>query len=201
MANFQLDDMVSINRGGTPGVANSGTYYVGNVRDLLNQHAPILQELGGNFLLDPNEFNGWSTNGPTGDRFQNDLGDVGAAPIRTAGGFCFPFDVKLTRLYAWHMNSNVAVQAWGFRVFYQTKVDGSNAVTNQDLINQVAGNGGVGPNNYGNTDNQLTDIDTSGSAITIPAGSIVGFGVEAPTAPGTNYFVRIMGGYMRFERA
>ena len=161
---------------------------------------PILKDLGGQFLLDPNEFNGWGILGPFDNTNNQDLGNVGAVAVsRIAGGFVFPFDVRLVRFYAWHYNSNAAAQAWGWRILRQEKNAASNVVTGVDILNEVSDNGGAGPRDYASTITQLTDIDLSASA-TIPAGEVLVLGVEAPTANATNYYSRILSGFLEFKR-
>lgn len=157
--------------------------------------------LGGQYLLDPNEFNGWGVVGPYDDNNSQDLGNVGVAnPNRQAGGLTFPFRVRLKHFFAWHNNNNGAAEAWGWRIHVQRKDNGTNNRTAIDnILDEVGSNGGVGPRDYSNNRNQLTDIDLSGSTI-VEAGDVIILGVESPTAVGTNYYVRLMAGYFLFER-
>jgi len=161
----------------------------------------IIFSLGSRFLLDPNEFAGWSVDGIYDQTHTSDLGNVGATATRTAGGLSFPFDVRVKRIFAWHYNSNALALGWGWRLAYQTKTGGSNSVTTTDILRECVGVGAVAvpPRNYLNTTNQNTDIDLSGS-IVIPAGSVIIFGVEAPTAIATNYYVFVQSGYLEIER-
>lgn len=70
------------------------------------------KNIGGQYLLDPNEINGLGQLGFTDNTNSLDLGNVGAANLnRNTGGFCFPFDVKIKRLYVWHKNSNADAEA------------------------------------------------------------------------------------------
>lgn len=165
----------------------------------LNELNSIVIPLGGQFLLDPNEYNGWGILGPYDNSNTQDLGNVGAVPNRVAGGFCFPYDVKLVRFYAWHYNSSSAAEAWGWRILRQEKNDASNVVSFVNLLDEIGDNGGIGPRDYGNTTNQLTDVDLSANGA-IPAGEVVVLGTEAPTAVGTNYYSRILSGYFEFHR-
>ncbi len=153
--------------------------------------------LGGQFLLDPNEYNGWGTIGIYDNSNTQDLGNVGANVSRIAGGLCFPYDVRIKRLFVWHYNTNGSAEAWGWRIVRQLKVAGSAEGTHVDLLAEVADNGGVGPRNYLDTLNQLTDVSMDGL---VPQGEVVVLGVEAPTAVGTNYYVRIISGFIEFER-
>lgn len=164
---------------------------------------PFIFPLASQFLLDPNEFNGWGELGPYDNANARDLGNVGATTIsRVAGGLMFPFDVRLTRFKAAHYNSNANAQAWGWRICHTTPIAGSTAaLAATDILRECVGAGATAtaPRDYGSTQNQLTDIDLSASA-TIPAGDIITLGVEAPTAVGTNYWVRICSGYLQLER-
>jgi len=171
------------------------------VIDEVLKFSPIIFPLGGQFMLDPNEFNGWGVIGPYDNSNNQDLGNVGVAnPSRIAGGVVYPFDVQLKRFYAWHQNNNAAAQAWGWRIGRQQKTDAANTVTWNSILDEVGDNGGTGPRDYLNTTTQLTDLDLSASAI-IPAGETIVMGVESPTAVATNYWVRIMSGYFEFQRA
>jgi len=157
--------------------------------------------IGGQFLFDPGEFNGWGIIGPVDNTNNQKLANVGNANIsRTAGGLCFSFDVRLKRFFAWHYNSNPSVHAWGWRIDRQTKTAGSNSVSGEILFSQVTENGGTGPNDYGNTVPQKTDVSFTSQPV-IPAGDVTVLGVEAPTAVGTNYYARVMAGYLEFDRA
>lgn len=183
-------------------------------RRLHRDVAPIFKDLAGQFLADPNEFNGWGVLGPFDNTNSQDLGNVGAAVNRLVGGYCFPFDVKLTRIYAWHQDNNAdgaGLLAWGWRVGFQEKTAGSNDKTDTDLLREVTGAGatGVAPRDYNSTANQLTDITATSNFApgngfladtAIPAGATVYFGIETPTAEATNRYVRIMSGYLQFER-
>ncbi len=159
----------------------------------------ILFPRGGQFLLDPNEFNGWGTIGPYDNSNTQDLGNTGGGINRTAGGLVFPYDVQLERMYAWHQNNNATAQAWGWRIARQAKTAGANTVTSTDILTEVADNAGVGPRDYLSTANQLTDLDLTTTDL-VPAGEVIVLGVESPTAVGTNYYVRLMSGFLQMRR-
>lgn len=186
----QLDDGIAAERTGIHGRVTAG--------DIVKL-VPIIFPLGGQFLLDPDEFNAWGVIGPIDNINTQDLGNVGANPSRFSGGLVFPFDVRLTHLYAWHANSDASAQAWGWRIIRQEKFAGVNTATSVDILAEVFDNAGVGPRNYADNRVQKTDIDLSASGI-IPAGQTITLGVESPTAVGTNYYVRIMSGYLQFAR-
>ena len=158
--------------------------------------------LGGQYLLDPNEMNGWRERGAFDDTFSTDLDNVGDTnPIRLSGGLCFPFDVKIKRFFAWHRISNSTAEAWGWVIYQQQKTNNSTSVTSQFILDEVGDNGGAGPNDYNNTNNQLTDIDLSEAANNVLlAGDVLTLGVAAPTAQTTNRYVQVMSGYLEFER-
>ena len=174
----------------------------GSQSQLPYQDNIIIQPVSGQFLLDPNEFNGWGALGFNDETVSTDLGNVGAGVSRVAGGFCFPYDVKLNKFFAHHYNNNSGAQAWGWRIITQSKQsNGSNTATNTDLLAEVADNGGTGPRDYASTANQTTDISFDASiAPVIPAGDVITLGVESPTAVTTNRYVRIVSGYLQFER-
>lgn len=173
---------------------------LGNVTGLdLVKLVPIIFPLGGQFLADPNEHNGWGAIGPYDNSNTQDLGNVGTNTNRVAGGLCFPFDVKLNRFYAWHRNNNVAVEPWGWRIGRQLKTADSNTVSRTSILDEVGDNAGVGPRDYASTENKLVDINLSANPA-IPAGEVVVLGIESPTAVTTNRYVQIMSGFFEFER-
>lgn len=153
------------------------------------------------YLLDPNEFVGWSSDGLMDQTMTVDLGNVGAGVSSRAGGLIYPFDVQLKRLKVEHYNSNAIAQAWGWRIIKQLKQENSTSVTSTDVLREVVGVGalGVAPRNYLNTSNQKTDIDLTNTDV-IEAGTIITLGVEAPTAVTSNYYVQVMAGYLLLER-
>ena len=159
----------------------------------------IFFPLAGQYLLDPNEFNGWGTLGIYDNSNTQDLGNVGAAVNRLAGGLIYPFDVSFKRFHAFHYNSNVNVEAWGWRIMRQAKAAtpsaGSNDKVDTDILSEV-NNGTL--RNYNNTTTQKTEIEFNNTII--PAGESIVLGVEAPTANPTNYYVRILSGFLEFER-
>lgn len=162
----------------------------------------VIFTLGGQFLADPNEINGWGVLGPYDNSNTQDLGNSQVTSLnRVAGGICFPYDVEITRMYAWHYNSSAALQPWGWVLASQEKVAGSNTQTTTIILNEVTANNGVGPRDYGDTQNQLTDIDFTGLPNkVIPAGHTIILGLDSPTANGTNYYSRILSGYLSFRR-
>lgn len=159
------------------------------------------EQIWGQFLLDPNEFNAWGQIGYGDNTNSQDLGNVGAEITRLAGGIMYPFDVQLLSFKAFHRNSNANAQAWGWRLARQVKNGGSNTVSFNDIIRECTGAGAtaVAPRDYGNNTTQYTNIDLSATA-TVPAGEVIILGVEAPTANTTNYYVQVFGGYLYLER-
>ena len=184
----------------------SGTVEVDKIRLKLGAGLSILPDgtiissefifpLGGQFLLDPNEMNGWGVQGPYDDVISNDWGNVGdTTPTRLVGGLVYPFDVKIKQFYAWHRNSNAAVHAWGWILLRQTKTEDTLDQSSVFILDEV-GSGSL--RDYGNNRNQLTNISLDH---TIPAGETLGLAVAAPTAVATNYYVQVMSGYFLLER-
>lgn len=167
---------------------------------------PIIFPLSGQFLLDPNEINGWGAVGPYDNSNNQDLGNSQVTNFnRLAGGLCFPFDVTIDRLYAFHRNNNGSAQAWGWVLASMTKTPGSNTVATNIILNEVTENAGVGPRDYQNNQNQLTDIDLDSLGLsvaqrTLTAGDVLVLAVDAPTAVTTNYWVQIQSGYIQLSR-
>lgn len=157
--------------------------------------------LGGGWLLDPNENVGWGiAGGPYDDVVTNDLGNVGADYARTAGGLVFPFDVELLGFGANYYVNNALAHAWGWRIGYIERTHNSNVVTTTNLLQQVADNGGVGPNHPQSTIHQVDVLDFSSNGWIIPAGRTIILSIEAPTADATNRYVYILSGYLYFKR-
>lgn len=164
----------------------------------------IVMPFGGQFLLDPNEYNGWGSIGAGDDTNTQDLGDVGANLSRYAGGFVFPFDVELVSFQAWHRNSNAAALPWGWVISKQLKVDNSNSVTTEFILDESTVRAsvlnGLGLRNYLSNSNQYTEFDFSNDSIVIEKGQVLNLSIGAPTAITTNYYVQVMGGSFTFKK-
>ena len=157
-------------------------------------------QLWGKFLLDPNEINWFTEKWIYSEIYNRNYWTSQSTTInRKAWWVSFPYDVKLNKFHAWHMNSNWAAKAWWWVIWYQTKTAGSNSVTSTIIKNEVTDNWWVWPRNYLNVRNQLTSINLSWWAI-IPAWSVIFLWVDAPTALTTNYYVQIESWYFEFER-
>ena len=175
-----------------------------NVDHLTVASKQILFPAGGQYLLDPGETNGWGAVGPYDDSNSQDLGNHDAAALsRIAGGISFPFDVNLVRFVAWHRNNNGAAEAWGWVISHLVKTAASNTQTTSYVLHETQANANVGPRDYNNNQNQMTDIDLSGIAAGqgISAGDVINLAVAAPTANTTNYQVQVQAGYLELERA
>lgn len=176
-----------------------------NAPGLNNNKASGFFTLSGQWLLDPNEINGWGVTGPYDPTNSQDLGNVGAANLAwTAGGVMFPFDVNLLRFRCIHRNNNAENQAWGWVLAHIAKVvGGTNAGATSYILDEVADNGGVGPRDYLATSQQLTDIDLTAlpNTASVPAGNLINVAVASPTAVATNRYVQVLGGYLSWEEA
>jgi len=159
-------------------------------------------DLGGQFLCDPNEINGWGAQGPFDNVNSQDLGNSGATALSwIAGGFERPFNIQLRRMVAWHRNNNNAVLPWGWVVAHQTKTADSNAQVTNMVLQEVNNNGGVGPRDYGDNVSQRTDLDLTGLPNSlVPAGNVVVIAVDSPTAVTTNRYVQVMSGWIEYKR-
>ena len=85
----------------------------------------IRQELGGRYRLDPNEMNVIGPFGEIDTLHSLDAGNVGSlAWNRLAGGYSFPWDVRLRRMYAEHYNkiyTNKVGEREGMKITKQSK--------------------------------------------------------------------------------
>ena len=167
----------------------------------LESNKNFIFPLGGGFLLDPNEFNGWGVTGVYDDVITHDLGNVGANASRLSGGLSFPFPWRIKRFFAWHYNNNTLAEAWGWRINKQQKIQGNNGIVNTEILRECTGAGAtaIAPRNYLNTITQSTDIDLSSMGIVEPL-DVITLGVEAPTAVATNRYVYIMSGFFEIEK-
>ena len=158
--------------------------------------------LSGQWLLDPNEANGWGVVGPYDPTNTQELGNVGATSWSwVMGGFTWPFDVKLTRFKCFCRENNNAVQAWGWTIAYGQQVDNSTAsIPITRLLDEVGDNGGAGPRDFGNTRPHLVDVSTFANGGLLPAGNTLTVAVESPTADGTNRYIQVSSGFLLFEK-
>lgn len=164
----------------------------------------IYYHIGGQYLLDPNEINGWGSIGPTDNTNNQDLGNVGGAALsRASGGIMFPYDVEVIGLTTWHQNSSTSAQPWGWVLARQSKTAGANTVTTSFILDEsterVGIDNGAGLRDYSSTTTQYTDLSISTNN-TVPAGEVMILAVGAPTANATNYYVRIHAGYLTLVR-
>jgi len=164
----------------------------------------IIEQVSGEFLLDPNEINSGTIQGTNDERLNGDLGNVGATNLtRTTAGYVFPFAVKLVGFTAHHTNSAVGNNSWGWVFYSLSRTAGANTVSTTFLRDESfnRGDGFFGLRDYANNINQSTFLGEADFVDTvIPAGDIVFVGVGAPTADTTNNYVRVNSGCMVFER-
>ena len=158
----------------------------------------IYVPIGGQFLLDPNETNGWGYIGIVDDTVTFKMADATDTHwARTSGGIMFPIDVELVSFDAWHYNSSNSVQPWGWSLNKQTKTEGSAARSNVSILHEL--NDG-NTRDYGDTNNRNTSIDFTGNPEKlIPSGDVFGLGVSTLTTISTNYYVRVMAGMLVFK--
>ena len=105
-------------------------------------------QFGGQFLLDPNEFNGMAAIGFTQNTFNTSLSSVGGNPQSIAGGFMAIDSIRLTNFKANHRNTSALALAWGWRLSYHTFVTNSTGQTN--ILRECVGLGATAtaPRNY-----------------------------------------------------
>jgi len=157
--------------------------------------------LSGQFLLDPDEVNGWGVLGPYDNTNNQDLGNVDSNLNRNSGGFSFPFRVRIRNFMAWHKNNNADALAWGWILAKQIKTPSSNVFTTTYVLDEVADNGGVGPRDYSNNTNQMTSLFLKDLPESIlEKDEVLILGVASPTAVATNRWVQIQSGYIEFEK-
>jgi len=160
----------------------------------------IIFPLGGQFLADPGEQNGW-TIGPYDDTNSADLGNTAVENLtRLAGGLMYPFDVRLVKMDIRHRNNNNDMQPFGWFFAKQVKNAGSNVVTTTTILNETVENGGIGPHDYSDNQNQHTVIDfTNNPEKVIKAGLTLTMGIDCPTAVETNRYSQIQSGYLHLQ--
>ena len=158
-------------------------------------------DLGSQFLLDPGERNGPGFLGIYDPTHTQDLGNTGATTVAwTMGGIYRPWDMRLWVVDIWYRINSVNAEAFGFFVGHSQKVENSTAAQPITmLLDEVDDNGGLGPRDPANNLPYHTGQLVINSGV-IPAGQMVTWGVEAPTADPTNRYVQIFGGHLIFER-
>lgn len=147
---------------------------------LSSTNPPMVQAIGGTFILDPGELNSWGQFG-FGDETGNvDLGNVGATTLpQTAGGFTFPFDVLFDAIQLdYRENATDVADEWGFFLAHGTPpLDGS-AIPITYLLDDL----GDGNSRLAN-DTQVRRFDFSPAGATvIPAGDLIVLGVQGGAA-------------------
>lgn len=158
--------------------------------------------MGNQYLLDPNERNTWGLLGPYDNTNSQDIDNADQTTVAyTAGGLMFPYDVRVKKMRVrWRIN-NTAAESFGFYLASFTPVDNSTADVPENIIlDEVADNGGVGPNDPGNTNNHTSEWTFPSTAVVSGDVDVLTFGVKSPTADATNRYVQIPSGYILFER-
>ena len=176
---------------------------VNALNEVLLMAKTIVIPIGGRFLWDPNETNGFWSRWPFYNTTQSSKLTTATSEnfSRLAGWYTFPYDVKLKRFYAWHRNNNSWLDPWGWVIFRQGKVHWTISKSNHTILHEVNNNGWIWPRDYGTIDNQLTDIDLSQIYTDIiPAGEVIWLWVSFPTADSANRFVEIESWYFIVER-
>ena len=174
------------------------------------KRVPIIKELGGQFLHDPGEVNGYGVLGIIDPTHTQDWGDVTAlnagtiSPI-SMGGFSFPFDVRLKRFYCiWDSNSSAdeTITAHGWVILQQTRLAVPNSLVDDDARTTAVMLNQCDPFVYpeGMTRTRVADITTFTNDV-VPAGSQIGIAIGADTDTTTaQKYSRIHTGYLEFER-
>ena len=170
----------------------------GHIETKAGARDDLVFPMHGQYLLDPNEINTWGLVGPYDRLNTQDAGNVGAASFSwAAGGLMFPFPVRVAKMrLAWRKN-NVAAHAFGFVLASFTPTASSASTTVDYILDEVGDNGGVGPREPTSTTRQLSEWTFDH---VVPADDVITFGVAAPTAAETNYYMQISAGYLLLER-
>ena len=169
------------------------------------------QQFGGQFKLESQnnspaagEVNGWANQGFSDDTNTADLGNYSPTMnlSRLAGGLRFSRDVELVSFSCDHRNSDGSADLeWGWLVSSIAKDWPGNGRTTTIIHDEVALNGGVGPNAYASNQNRITTIDFSDNDNrVIPAGDILNLAVAATNTHATaDYYVQVMSGYFTLK--
>lgn len=161
------------------------------------------EPLGGQYRVRDNQTSGWGTVGPVDDSNTQNLGGMASTNLsRLAGGYMYPYNVRLRSMYAEHRNSSALIEPWGWVIFLQKKTPGTNNRVTTFLVHEPNDNGGVGPRNYGNNTNQSSSIDLTAitAAQDIAPQTLIGLGVATPTTANPDLWVQVMAGYLELER-
>lgn len=156
--------------------------------------------MSGQYLFDPNERNTWGALGPYDLSNTQDIGNSGAATfIHTVGGLMFPHDMRVKEMRLRWRVSNANSEPFGYLLAHVTPINDSTAtLTPTFVLDEVGDNGGVGPRDPTSTRWFLNEWTFDH---VMPAGDLLTFGVESPTAIATNYYAQISAGYILLERA
>jgi|GEM_PF-3248595 len=158
--------------------------------------------VNGQWLLDPNETNGWGEIGPNDN---SNTFDIGSATTTVwhhlVGGYKYPYDVELLYMDIQHRNSSRIAHGWGWALGRVQKIIPGSDDSTVIVLHEVNENGGVGPRDYGNNENQETKLELSQLPNrVVPAGEVICLAVSSPTAVGANYYVQVPSGVIRMRR-
>ena len=183
-------------------------YAVINTPPAITTDRVIVKDLAGEWTIDPGEINGFQRRGIYEPQ-NEDWGDVGTTGItRFAGGYSFPFDVRIKSMYAVHANNSLNAEGWGWVLSkHRKEFNTANTLDVQYIYDESTVRSGVengdGLRVYGANTPQETDItfDHTDTDFILRAGDILSVGVgAATTVSNTNYSVQVASGYIEFER-
>ena len=183
----------------------------------------LVEQISGRFYID-NQADDLSGMGITGAgyNFTTDLGSFTTTNLsRTAGGYMYPFDVRVleTRMVFYQSNATMGVTDWGFIVssvnktlpgntrattfIYDERTAGVDGAVDADWVGPGSANGA---RQYNSTENQSLQFDlvqaNGGTPFVLPAGDALNFAVfQRGTADANNRYVYIQSGYLVLEIA
>ncbi len=157
----------------------------------------IIEHFGSRYLFDPNEVNGWTNRGIADDSNNTRVKTLTGAATYESGGYMYPFDVRVEALRIDYLLSNNQDYPHGFFLQHQEKTDDSAAITNFEILDQVADNGGVGPYNPRNPNVHKVNLDLSAVANNVvPAGNVITFGVACSGTRTQDAYLEVMSGHI-----
>ena len=163
--------------------------------------SPIVTQLTGSFLLDPNEVNSFGQFGLGDETATVDVGNIGTPTFpQQSSGFSFPMDVTIDGLSVdYRQDAATVVDPWGFVIATGAPDLAGNPIALTYLLDDLNGVGAPAASRLEADTNVRRFGWTPDTAVTLAAGDVLFFGVAADPATnqGNNDRIDIVRGWVQ----